>query len=85
MILTPDEINTIYRRLKSLSYIRVGGTMQATITDPTPVGWNAHASSILRKAYAFERLKDYIGTMELPLEIKDPYPNQTPFQIFIKQ
>lgn len=83
--MTEQEINTLYRRLKSLSYIRVGGAIQSSLTDPTPVGWNAHASSALRKRFALEQLEEYIKTMELPLLIKDVYRDQTHFQIWIIQ
>lgn len=48
------------------------------------IGWNVFASSILRKSFTLERLKEEIELNHLPLEIKDEPNVSNAFQVFIK-
>ena len=77
--------NTIYRRLKSLSFVQVGGSIRKSLVDNTPIGWNLRAPSAIRKRAVIEMLKQFIESENIPLDVVDTYKDIPHFQVKIKQ
>ncbi len=75
--------DTILSHLKTIEYIWVGCPIRKWFGGKV-IGWNVCASSIMRKPYTLERLKEEIESENLPLKIKDENDMLNSFQVFLK-
>lgn len=74
----------ILETLRSIEYIWVG----CAIKDGwfgSVIGWNIFASSLLRKRFTMERLKEEIEEYHLPLVIEDEKEMTNAFRVYIKK
>lgn len=67
--MTPDY-QPIEAHLKSIPYIKITGQVRTWFGGQV-VGFNAQASSIIRKPYTIERIKKEIEENNIPLFVQD--------------
>jgi len=69
--------------LRSIEFIWMGSPIKKWWFGET-IGWTVFASSIMRKPYTLERLKNEIEENDLPLEIVDSHDMKNSFKVFLK-
>lgn len=81
--MTPDY-QPIEAHLKSIPYITVTGKIRTWFGGEV-VGFNAKASSIIRKPYTIQRIKEEIKSNDIPVFVDDYLgENYNSFRIMIK-
>lgn len=81
--MTNHDKQLILDTLLGLEYVVVGLAIKDDWFGDV-LGWNLFASSMIRKSYTIERLKEDIEENKLPLEIKDEPEMCNAFQVFLK-
>ena len=74
----------ILQHLKEIEYIRVKGAIRQWLLGDI-IGWNVSATSVMRKPYTIERLKETIEEEHLPLEVVDTPYYLNSFQVYLKE
>lgn len=74
--------SVILSHLKEIEYITVGLPIFKSWYWEV-VGWNLFSSSMIRKNFTIERLREEIEINNLPLEIKDHREFSNAFQVYI--
>jgi len=67
--MTPDY-QPIEKHLKSLPYLKITGQVRTWFGGKV-VGFNAQASSLLRKRFTIERIEEEIEANDIPLIVDD--------------
>ena len=73
----------IIEELRSLDFIWLGSEIRNGWFGRL-IGWNATASSVMRKPFTLKRLQEEIDLRHLPLVIEDEYDMLNSFKIILK-